>query len=140
MLKIFSSRMFSLSKFLVNHFGKWTLQQICINLSICQPDSRHFGATKSAQDISAQKKNELTLLYSELIRKNSYAKLIVLRLMVTHYIGNMIAFLRCHNVYLSITIISKLSVLNHKKILYYCNCHATISTSIHTFASFFRKL
>ena len=68
---------------------------------------RHFGTTKSAQDISAQhnrrrsesrrpkssqKKNELTLLYSALIKKNSCAKLIVLRLMVTRYIGNMITF------------------------------------------------
>ena len=59
-------------------------------------DSRHFGTTKSAQDNSAhrnrrrsesaQKKNELTSLYSALIKKNSYAKLIVLRLMVTRYI------------------------------------------------------
>ena len=37
--------------------------------------------------------------------------------MVTRYIGNMIAFLRCHYAYLSITIASKLSALNHNK---YC--------------------
>ena len=30
------------------------------------------------------------------VKKNSYAKFIVLRLMVTRYIGNMIAFLRCY--------------------------------------------
>ena len=52
-------------------------------------DLRHFGATKSAQI-----KNEPTWLYSALIKKDSCAKLIVLRLMVTRYIGNMIAFLR----------------------------------------------
>ena len=86
---------------------------------------------------SAQKQNELILLYSALIKKNSYAKLIALRLMVTRYIGNMIAFLRCHYAYLSITLTSKLSALNHNKILYSCNCHATISSSVHTFASFF---
>ena len=57
--------------------------------------------------------------------------------MVIRYIGNMIAFLCCHYAYLSITITSKLSALNHNKILYYCNCHATISCSVHTFASFF---
>ena len=60
--------------------------------------------------------------------------------MITHYIGNMIVFLRCHYTHLSFTTTSKLSVLNHNKILYYCNCHATISSSIHTFAIFFRKL
>ena len=95
----------------------------------------HFGAPKSAQ-----KKNEPTLLYSAMIKKNSYAKLIVLRLMVTRYIENMIAFLRCHYAYLSITITSKLSALNHNKILYYCNCHATISRSVHTVASFFLEV
>ena len=47
-------------------------------------DFEHFGATKSAK----KKKNELTLLYLALIKKNSYAKLIVLLLMVTRYIGN----------------------------------------------------
>ena len=88
----------------------------------------------------AQKKNELTLLYSAMIKKKSCAKLIVLHLMVTRYIGNMIAFLRCHYAYLSITITSKLAALNHNKILYYCNCQATISSSIYTFAIFFRKL
>ena len=41
---------------------------------------------------SAQKKNEPTLLYSALIKKNSCAKLTVLHLMVTRYIGNVIAF------------------------------------------------
>ena len=87
-----------------------------------------------------RKKNEPTLLYSALIKKYSYAKLILLRSMATRYIGNMIAFLRCNFAYLSITITSKLSALNHNKILYYCNCHATISSSVHTFASFFRKL
>ena len=40
--------------------------------------------------------------------------------MVTRYVGNMIAFLRCHYAYLSITITSKLSALNHNKILHYC--------------------
>ena len=79
-------------------------------------NSEHFGTTKSAQDISVKRirhrKNEPTLLYSALIKKNSCAKLIVLRLMVTPYIGNMIAFLRCHYAYLSITITSKLSFLH----------------------------
>ena len=86
-------------------------------------DLRHFSATKSAQDIymqvridagqiqsgqnrrrskSAKKKNESTLLYLALIKKNSYAELIVLRLVVTCYIGNIIAFLHCHYAYLSI--------------------------------------
>ena len=74
-------------------------------------DLRHFGATKSAQDISVQPNGRR--------KKYSYAKLIVLRLMVTRYIGNMIAFLRRHYAYLSITITSKLSTLNHYKILYY---------------------
>ena len=77
---------------------------------------------------SVQEKNE---------QKNSCAKLIVLRLMVSCYIGNMIVFLRCHYAHLSITITSKLSVLNHNKILYYCNCHAMISSSVHTFVIFF---
>ena len=57
--------------------------------------------------------------------------------MATRYIGNMIAFLRCHYAYLPITITSKLSALNHNKIFYSCNCHATIFSSVHTFASFF---
>ena len=107
----------------------------------------HFRATLSARrsesaqaKISAEKKNELTLLYSALIKKkNSYSKLIFLRSMVIRYIGNMIAFLRCHYAYLSITITSKLSALNLNKILYYCNCQATISSSVHTFASFFSE-
>ena len=50
-----------------------------------------------------------TLLYLALIKKNSYAELMVLCLMVTHYIWNMIAFiafLHCHYAYLSITITS----------------------------------
>ena len=85
-------------------------------------------------------KIELTWLYSALIKKKSCAKLIVLRLMVTHCIGNMIVLLRCHYAYLSITITRKLLVLNHNKILYYCNCHATISSSIHMFTIFFPKL
>ena len=102
-------------------------------------DLRHFGATKSAQrnqrrSKSAQKKNELTLLYSALTKQNSRAKLMVLRLMLIRYVGNMIALLRCHNAYMLITITSKLSALNHNKILYYCNCHATISSSVHRFA------
>ena len=88
------------------------------------------------QNVIGAEKNELILLYLALIKKNSYVKLKVLRLMVTCYIWNMIAFLRCHYAYLSITIASKLSALNHNKILYYCICHATISSSIHTFASF----
>ena len=106
-------------------------------------DLRHFGATKSAQDISRSagqnrcRKNEPTLLYSALIKKNSFAKLIVLRLMVTRYIGNMIVFLHCHYAHLSITITSKLSALNHNKILYYCNCHATISSSVQYVRYFF---
>ena len=77
---------------------------------------RTFRAAKLVQDIlrniigtgqnrrrpkSAQKKNEPTWLYSALIKKNSCAKLIVLRLMVTRYIGNMIVFLRCHYAHLS---------------------------------------
>ena len=76
------------------------------------------------------------MLYSTLIKKNSYAKL-VLRLMITRYIENMTAFLRCHYAFLSIIITNKLSALNRNKILYYCNCHAMISTSIHRFADFF---
>ena len=73
----------------------------------------------SIYDISAQnnrrrpkfaQKNEPTWLYSALIKKNSCAKLIVLRLMVTRYIGNMIVFLRCHYAHLSITITSKRSI------------------------------
>ena len=88
-------------------------------------------------DISAQNKNEPTCLYLTLIKKNSCAKLIVLRLMITRYIGNMIVFLHCHYAHLSITITSTLSALNHNKILYYCNCHATISSSVHMFAIFF---
>ena len=50
--------------------------------------------------------------------------------MVAYYIRNMIAFLHCYYAYLSITITSKLSALNHNKILYYCKCHAMISSSI----------
>ena len=100
----------------------------------------HFAQHNRRWSKSAQKKNEPTLLYSALIKKNSCAKLIVLRLMVTRYVGNMIAFLRCRYANLSITITSKLSALNHNKILYYCNCHAPISSSVHTFAIFFRKL
>ena len=42
-------------------------------------------------------KNEPTWLYSVLIKKKM---LIVLRLMVTRYIGNMIVFLRCHYAHL----------------------------------------
>ena len=113
---------------------------------------QNLRTTKFAQDILAQhnwrrpksvqvkiaaEKNELTLLYLALIEKNSYVKLKVLRLMVACYSGNMIAFLRCHYAYLSITITSKLSALNHNKILYYCNCHAMISSSL---LGFFRKL
>ena len=54
---------------------------------------------KAIYNISAQakigaKKNEPTWLYLALIKKNLCAKLIVLHLMVTHYIGNMIVFLR----------------------------------------------
>ena len=78
---------------------------------------------KSAQAKFGTEKNELILLYSALIKKNSYAKFKVLRLMITRYIRNMIAVLRCHYAYLSITITSKLA-LNHNKMLYYCNCHA----------------
>ena len=105
-------------------------------------DLQHFSATKSAQDISAQhnrrrkKMNQLCCIRC-CLKKNSCAKLIVLRLMVTQYIGNMIVFLRCHYAHLSITITSKLSALNHNKILYYCNCHATIFSSVHMFAIFF---
>ena len=117
----------------------------------CKDKSGHFGATKSVQvrigtgqnrcwAKSAQNKNEPTWLNSALIKKNSCAKLIVLRVMVTRYIGNMIVFLCCHYAHLSITITSKLSALNHNRILYYCNCHATISSSVHMFAIFFRKL
>ena len=95
----------------------------CIATLACE--SGHFGTTKSAPAQIGAKK------------KNSYAKLIVLRLMVTRYIGNMIVFLRCHYAHLSITITSKLSALNYNKILYYCNCHATISSSVHMFAIFF---
>ena len=101
---------------------------------------RHNKITKSAQVKIGAEKNESTWLYLALIKKNSCAKLIVLRLMVTRYIGNMIVFLRCHYAHLSITITSKLSALNHNKILYYCNCHATISSSVHMFTIFFRKL
>ena len=48
------------------------------------------------QNIIAAEKNELTLLYSALLKKYLYAKLIVLCSMVTDYIWNMIAFLLCH--------------------------------------------
>ena len=78
----------------------------------------HFGATLSTQvkigtDHSQHRKDkELTLLYLALIKENLYAKLIVLLLIVTCYIGNMIAFFCCHYAYLSITITSKLSALN----------------------------
>ena len=91
-------------------------------------------------NVIGAEKNEPTWLYSALIKKNLCANLIVLRLMVTRYIRNMIVFLHCHYAHLSITITSKLSVLNHNKILYYCNCRATISSSIRMFAIFFRKL
>ena len=98
---------------------------------------QNLRRSKFVQVKIGAEKNEPTWLYLALIKKNSCAKLIVLHLMVTRYIGNMIVFLRCHNAHLSITITSKLPALNHNKILYYCNCHATISSSIHTFASFF---
>ena len=103
------------------------------------PAQHNRRRSKSVLAKIGSEKNKLTLMYSALIIKSSYAKLKVLRLMVTCYIGNMIAFLRCHYAYLSITITSKLSALNHNKILYYCNCHATISSSVHTFASFFSQ-
>ena len=86
---------------------------------------------------SAQKKNELTWLYSALIKKkfvcevNSFAFngnslhweldcifALLLRSSVNHYYKQVIR-------------------LNHNKILYYCNCHATISSSVHMFATFF---
>ena len=98
--------------------------------------SENWRRPKWAQVEIGKEKNEPTWLYLALIKKNSCAKLIALRLMVNRYIGNMIVFLRCHYAYLSITITSKLSALNHNKILYYCNCHATISSSIHMFAIF----
>ena len=71
-------------------------------ISVQQNQRRTFwhntiGSTGQNQ---GRKKNELTLLYSALIEKSLYAKLIVLRLMVTCYIGNMIAFLHCHYAYL----------------------------------------
>ena len=55
---------------------------------------------KSAQVKIGKEKNEPTWLYSTLIEKISCAKLIVLRLMVTRYIGNMIVFLHCHYAHL----------------------------------------
>ena len=73
--------------------------------------------SKPVQVKIGTEKNEPTWLYLALIKKNSYAKLIVLRLMVTRYIGSMIVFLRCHYAHLSITTTSKLSALNHNKIL-----------------------
>ena len=103
-------------------------------------ESRHFCTAKSVQVKIGAEKNEPTWLYSALIKKISCTKLIVLHLKVTCYIGNMIVFLRYHYAHLSITITSKLSALNHNKILYYCNCHATISSSVHMFAIFFCKL
>ena len=44
--------------------------------------------------IGAEKKKTNFVVFG--VKKNSYAKFIVLRLMVTRYIGNMIAFLRCY--------------------------------------------
>ena len=68
-------------------------------------------------DISAQhnlcRKKWTNFVVLAFIKKNSYAKLIVLRWMVTRYIWNIIAFLRCHYAYLSIIITRKLSALNH---------------------------
>ena len=86
--------------------------------------------------ISAEKKRT-NLVVIGVDNKNLCAKLIVLCLLVTRYIGNMIVFVRCHYAYLLIIITSKLSVLNHNKILYYCNCQAMISSSVHMFAIFF---
>ena len=106
-------------------------------------DTGHFGTgqnrrrPKPVQAKIGAEKNEPTWLYSALIKKNSCVKLIVLRLMVTCYIGNMIVCFHCHYAYLSITITSKLSALNHNKILYYCNCYATICSSVHIFGIFF---
>ena len=79
-------------------------------------------------DISVQKKKIVCEVNSFVLTGNSL------------YIANMIVFLRCHYTNLSITITSKLSALNHNKILYYCNCHATISSSVHMFTIFFHKL
>ena len=65
-----------------------------VQVRIGASQDRHWSG--SAQVKIGAEKNEPTLLYSALIKKNSCAKLIVLHLMVTRYIGNMIAFLRCH--------------------------------------------
>ena len=114
-----------------------------IGQAIFTSDLWHFGAgqnwrrPKSVQVNIGAEKNEPTWLYSALIKKNSCAKLIVLRLMITCYIGNMIVFLRWHYAHLSIPFTSTLSALNHNKILFYCNCHGMISRSVHMFAFFF---
>ena len=88
---------------------------------------RHFCTTKLVQDIAVQvrigpgqnrHRNELILLYSALIKKRICCEVNSFAFMVTRYFGNMIAFLLCHYTYLSITTTSKLSALNHNKILY----------------------
>ena len=104
---------------------------------ISSQHNRHRSKLAQARICAEKKTNQLCCI-RHLLKNKLCAKLVVLRLMVTHYIGNMIAFLRCHYAYLSITITSKLSALNHNKIMYFCNCHATIfNSSFHTFAIFF---
>ena len=65
-----------------------------IKISRLYSDLRHF-----AQQNRPTQKNELCCIRRKL-KKNIVRK--VLRLMVTRYVWNMIAFLRCHYAYLSI--------------------------------------
>ena len=90
------------------------------------------GPTKSAQ-----KKNQPTWLYLALIKKKFVCKVnsFAFNGNSLHWRHDCIFALPLR--YLSITITSKLSALNHNKILYYCNCHATISSSVHMFTIFF---
>ena len=74
----------------------WGLLSFSVSLSLLLLANTANRFTKFRRNIIGAEKNELTLLYSVLIKKN-----IVLLLMVTRYIGNMIAFLRCHYAYLS---------------------------------------
>ena len=60
--------------------------------------------------------------------------------MVTRYIGNMIVFLRCHYAFLSFTITSKLSALNHSKIIAMQRSPAASTRSLVFFVSCENKL
>ena len=75
--------------------------------TVVESDLRYFCATKSEHFVVGQNRRRPKSAQ----KKNWYAKLIVLRFMVTRYIRNMNAFLHCHYAYLSITITGKLSAL-----------------------------